>query len=316
MSQVKTPLKKGDKGLDVRRVQTLLIALKFLDEKLPNGKPSLDGDFGNATEAAVKAFQTQATTLKPTGILDAETWKVLNPYRTVRVTAQVSSDFSLTMPPRGRFSLLPRLVPMLTLQPMDMTWHPTPGDVSTATTEKPAAAATTAQNAGRGFVLQPQLGPQYLTPPVFYTSPPGSTKPGQSLAHQLQVWLTYRTAKDGRHLELGVGPSFSVNQKFHSDDPRYTIAGNVSIMVADIFAKGSWHFLSPELQLGYYNNRDDHFNFVSSGLALNVGDQMSYEIIDDTLMFIWTPGFWMQYDLKTGQVQGAPGLSLAIGGSF
>ncbi len=44
----------------------------------PSAKISVDGDFGPATQAAVKAFQIQAQ-LEPTGVVDSPTWKALGP---------------------------------------------------------------------------------------------------------------------------------------------------------------------------------------------------------------------------------------------
>ena len=62
-------LKLGSTGEDVRQVQRKLKDLGFY-------KGSVDGDFGEATEAAVKAFQ-KANELTATGEADAETLTVL-----------------------------------------------------------------------------------------------------------------------------------------------------------------------------------------------------------------------------------------------
>ncbi|HMP04174.1 MAG TPA: TIGR02594 family protein [Gemmatales bacterium] len=64
-------LRRGSKGPDVKRLQQLL------NEKLrpsPNLKP--DGDFGPATEKAVRAFQTQAR-LGVDGVVGTQTWSAL-----------------------------------------------------------------------------------------------------------------------------------------------------------------------------------------------------------------------------------------------
>ena len=55
------PLKKGSKGAKVKEVQAAL-------------KITADGDFGDGTLKAVKAFQTK-NKLKPTGIVDEETYR-------------------------------------------------------------------------------------------------------------------------------------------------------------------------------------------------------------------------------------------------
>lgn len=56
-----TPLKKGSKGPKVKEVQTAL-------------KITVDGQFGDNTAKAVKAFQTKSK-LKPTGVVDEETYR-------------------------------------------------------------------------------------------------------------------------------------------------------------------------------------------------------------------------------------------------
>lgn len=57
------PIKKGTKNALVKEIQTLL-------------KVTADGDFGDGTEKAVKAFQTK-NQLKVTGIVDEETYRQL-----------------------------------------------------------------------------------------------------------------------------------------------------------------------------------------------------------------------------------------------
>ena len=58
-------LKKGSRGDAVAALQEKLIELGYL-------KGSADGDYGNKTVNAVKAFQ-RAVGLKPTGVADEET---------------------------------------------------------------------------------------------------------------------------------------------------------------------------------------------------------------------------------------------------
>ena len=55
------PFKKGSKGQGVKNIQTAL-------------KLTVDGEYGTATESAVKAFQKKAS-LPVTGIVDEETWR-------------------------------------------------------------------------------------------------------------------------------------------------------------------------------------------------------------------------------------------------
>lgn len=64
-------LKKGSKGEDVKAVQTRLISLGYA---LP--KYGADGDFGNETVSAVRAYQ-KANTLDVDGIVGRQTWATL-----------------------------------------------------------------------------------------------------------------------------------------------------------------------------------------------------------------------------------------------
>lgn len=60
-------LGKGDKGADVRELQTMLISLGY-----SCGDAGVDGDFGNGTESAVKSFQ-KAIGLKVDGLAGKNT---------------------------------------------------------------------------------------------------------------------------------------------------------------------------------------------------------------------------------------------------
>ena len=65
-------LRKGDKGSAVKELQ-----IKLIDRGFSCGSYGADGDFGNATEKAVKAFQT-ASGLQPDGVVGARTWAALD----------------------------------------------------------------------------------------------------------------------------------------------------------------------------------------------------------------------------------------------
>lgn len=60
----------GSTGIDVRRLQVLLVMIKSLDYK------QIDGDFGPKTQAAVKSFQ-QGNNLLADGIVGPITWNAL-----------------------------------------------------------------------------------------------------------------------------------------------------------------------------------------------------------------------------------------------
>ena len=64
-----TPIQRGDKGDEVKRIQQRLIDLNFLDG-------AVDGSFGKGTEASVCAFQ-KAAGLPITGIVDKDTYDML-----------------------------------------------------------------------------------------------------------------------------------------------------------------------------------------------------------------------------------------------
>lgn len=64
-------LKKGSKGPDVGTLQTLLNA-----KLIPSPKLVVDQDFGNATDAAVRAFQKQKS-LVADGVVGPNTWTAL-----------------------------------------------------------------------------------------------------------------------------------------------------------------------------------------------------------------------------------------------
>ena len=64
------PLKKGSKGVAVKALQTALISLGY---NLP--RYGADGDYGNETETAVKAFQVAHSL--PVGEWDEECQEVL-----------------------------------------------------------------------------------------------------------------------------------------------------------------------------------------------------------------------------------------------
>ncbi len=65
-------LSKGSKGEQVKALQRMLFAMGYaLGTKNP-----IDGDFGEKTYAAVRAYQSGGG-LKPSGIVDAQTWESL-----------------------------------------------------------------------------------------------------------------------------------------------------------------------------------------------------------------------------------------------
>ena len=70
LTQPKEPLRLGNQGYEVRQLQEVLIGLGYLTG-------TADGEFGEATEAALKDFQSAAG-LTASGIFDAETFNLMN----------------------------------------------------------------------------------------------------------------------------------------------------------------------------------------------------------------------------------------------
>lgn len=70
-----TVLQKGDSGISVRTLQYYLNIIAYFNPSL--SLSPLDGSFGDATESAVREFQTFYG-LNPTGIVDNATWQILD----------------------------------------------------------------------------------------------------------------------------------------------------------------------------------------------------------------------------------------------
>ena len=310
MGKPKPGLKIGAWGVGVGRAQTALNKYSV--------RPALkvDGDFGPKTLGGVGEFQERYR-LKTSGEVDDDTWLILNPYRTALVFGLLTPK-GLTLPQfKNPFDpsnspLKSRGVPQpgLKLDPrsLDPPRNPVgyPFRYSLPATPEPAKADSS------DMVFQPQAGPQYLTKPLWYSGFPKGQPPGASLSLPFQFWLTWRSAPKGLHTEIGFGPGFAFNRTVSKDDSPYSLSVNFQVMIADIWARGSWHLVTPYLQAGgYWNFRPD-----TQGFSVNVGNQMTYEIIDDKLMLMLQPGFWINHDLTKNQSTYGPGVGLSVGGSF
>jgi murein DD-endopeptidase MepM/ murein hydrolase activator NlpD len=67
---------KGSFGPSVRELQKILTSVSKLEDNLEFDPKGIDGDFGDNTERAVKAFQ-KSRNLSASGKVDAATWKEL-----------------------------------------------------------------------------------------------------------------------------------------------------------------------------------------------------------------------------------------------
>ncbi|HLK69455.1 MAG TPA: peptidoglycan-binding domain-containing protein [Bryobacteraceae bacterium] len=310
MGNPKGTLKTGARGVQVGRAQTALNK----HQVLPLLK--IDGDFGPKTRASVGAFQERYR-LKTSGEVDDDTWLFLNPYRTALVFGLLSPK-GLTLPqfkspfdpsnsplksggvPQPNFKLEPHL--------LDPARNPVgyPFRYPLPSTPEPVKVDLS------DVVFQPQFGPQYLTKPLWYSGFPKGQPPGASLSLPFQFWVTWRSKPKGLHTEISFGPGFAFNRTVSKDDSAYTLSLNAQVMVADIWASGSWHLLAPYAQAGGYWN----FRPYTEGFGVNIGNQMTYEIIDDRLMLMLQPGFWINHDLTKNQTTYGPGVGLSVGGSF
>ncbi|HEX5470549.1 MAG TPA: serine hydrolase, partial [Lacipirellulaceae bacterium] len=97
IAMVAQTLQSGASGDLVEALQRTLNA-----RMKPSPGIGVDGDFGPETEGTVKTFQKQAK-LKPTGIVDAATWKALGPLlmedQPVREPAVVNGEKNQRLPP-------------------------------------------------------------------------------------------------------------------------------------------------------------------------------------------------------------------------
>jgi len=310
MDKPKPALKTGARGVDVGRAQTAL------NKHQVRPLLKVDGDFGPKTLVGVGEFQERYK-LKPSGEVDADTWLFLNPYRTVSVFGLLSPR-GLTLPEfKSPFDPSNSPLKLGGLQQPSFKLDPhsldPPRNPVGYPFRYPLPATPDPVKPGSGdVVFQPQFGPQFLTKPLWYSGFPKGQPPGPSLSFPFQFWVTWRSAPKGMHTEIGFGPGFAFNRTVSKDDSPYTLSANFQVMIADIWARGSWHLLAPYAQVGgYWNFRPD-----TEGFGVNLGNQMTYEIIDDRLMLMLQPGFWINHDLTKKQTTYGPGVGLSVGGSF
>lgn len=72
----RSEISKGSFGPSVRELQKILTSLAKIEDNLKIDPKGIDGDFGENTEKAVKAFQ-EFQDLQISGKVDAETWEAL-----------------------------------------------------------------------------------------------------------------------------------------------------------------------------------------------------------------------------------------------
>ena len=74
--RARSEVAKGSFGPTVRELQKILTSVSRLEDNLKLDPKGIDGDFGDNTEKAVKAFQ-ESRNLPASGRVDTATWKAL-----------------------------------------------------------------------------------------------------------------------------------------------------------------------------------------------------------------------------------------------
>jgi hypothetical protein len=273
-------LKRGARGLEVARVQAMLNA---------HGASHLnpDGVFGSKTEAAVRKFQEQ-NKLEVDGVVGPRTRAKLNPFREATAVGVLASQGAGSLlPPVPHFQLPPPVPHFQLPQPV------------------PRPQGGTAIPSGRGWIWQVQPGGQALWTPWAVGTDPSSTT---TWSGTVSVGLTYRTAKDGFHIEHGPLAQAAINSRSSASDPLLTFTGAYQVTLADIFAPGSFHLLSPFAQGGFFVNALPG----SFGLGLTVGNQMSYEFIEDRFSIFVQPALAASWNLTTGAFTVGPQVGVGV----
>jgi hypothetical protein len=266
--------RKGTKGLEVARIQSAL--------NVYGAKPQLkvDGDFGADTENAVRAFQT-ANGIKPVdGIVGPITRGYLYPFRTLTVSGVMQ---------RGPINKSPR-APRTSSSSSSSSSSPSPSNTTSTTSSTSSSASgspgssqplkLTPPSVGGGkWVQQVQAGGQVAFAPWLNTGSPQSAVRSGVLTMQ----FTYQTRPEGRHFELSPILQLAINSQSKSTDPLFTYSAGGQVTWADIYAPGSWHILSPYVQImGLAQNSDGKLQL---GVQGSIGNQITYEAKKDRLMF-------------------------------
>jgi hypothetical protein len=275
--------RRGSRGLEVGRIQSALNAY--------GAKPPLkvDGDFGGSTETAVRKFQT-FNGLPVDGIVGPQTRGFLYPFKTLTMKGVVQRG--TTNPP------LQLRMPTLT------------SPSSSTKTSQPLTLKPPAPSGGGGqWVQQVQAGGQVAFKPWLNT---GSPQPAV-WSGVVTMAFTYQTKPEGRHFEFSPLLQLVVNSQSKPGDPLFTFSGGGQVTWADIFAKGSWHILSPFVQvMGLAQLNDGKLQL---GIQGSAGNQITFEAKKDRFL-IFAQGAVAGTWTNNGQFTLGPQVSLGLIGQF
>ena len=242
-----TYLRRGSSGSKVKALQHALNARPYisLDE---------DGQFGPATEHAVKDFQHRVR-LDPDGVVGPKTDALL---WSRALIANVRVQAPVTAVPQTSPSVPPPLPPA-----------PPPG----APTAPPAT--------GAGFIQQVSVGGQISLAPWLVSPRPSPGTPAAPIwSGVVSYALVYRTKSEGPHVELALSPQFAVNSRNQMSDPRFGLQVNGQVTFADLVAPGQFHLVSPFLQATAAAAVDPGATF---GGGFAIGNQVSFDLVADRL---------------------------------
>ncbi|HEY8747986.1 MAG TPA: hypothetical protein VIM11_08430 [Tepidisphaeraceae bacterium] len=162
---------------------------------------------------------------------------------------------------------------------------------------------------GGQWVQQVQAGGQVAFKPWVNTGSPQSTVWSGLVTMQ----FTYQTRPEGRHFEFSPLLQLAINSQSKPSDPLFTFSGGGQVTWADIYAKGSWHILSPFVQvMGLAQLNDGKLQL---GVQGSIGNQITFEAKKDRFL-IFAQGAIAGTYTNDGNFTLGPQISLGLIGQF
>jgi hypothetical protein len=268
-------LSVGCAGPDVKELQGFL----NYHLRVPHVPLVPDGQFGRLTDARVRQFQT-CNQIQVDGIVGPETRSRL--YATI--TIRLNSDVYLTQ--RQHPPMLARSAVFGGRILLASAGSTLPAGAVPSPSPTPSLHLDNVQiQAGGQRTFSPWLGPNS---PSF-----------NSLL--LSAQATFLKVSDGPHVELAVGGQFAINQS--PSDSKYNAQGFFQVTGADLLAPGRFHLFSPFAQVAFQSN---FAPFGSPTVGLTAGNQLSFDIIKDNLMFFVQGALAANLSLSDGKASISP----------